>query len=215
MARGRLIVLEGSEAAGKKTQALLLVDRLVRAGKRAEYVHFPTYESTRFGDLIRRYLRGEFGPKESIPPEVGCLLYALDRYQFKEAFAQKLARGAWLVADRYTPSNLFQAAKAASDQERLAIAEWLSQVEARLPQPDLVVVFDAPPAFSHRSAERRAPADIHESDVRYLARVRALYLQVAKRMRWPVLSVARGGEFRPREDIHADVWRLLREKKLL
>lgn len=225
--QGKLIALEGSEAAGKKTQALLLVDRLIQSGRRAEYIHFPTYQSTRFGDMITRYLRGEFGPKESISPEVGSLLYSLDRYQVKEVYQRKLADGIWLVADRYTPSNLFQAAKAPTTKEQLALAEWISRVEERMPQPDLVIVFDAPAVLSSQAIENRGAKtdlggrtrDIHEEDSAYLERVRTLYRLVAKRRKWPLIAVAeqKSGTlaFRSREAIHAEVWRLLKQRKIL
>jgi len=223
MVKGKLIVLEGVDAVGKKTQALMLVDRFLREGKRAEYVHFPTYQATRFGDLIARYLRGEFGPKEATPPEVGCLLYALDRYQFKESYEKKLAQGVIIVADRYTHSNIFQAAKAKNDAEAFKVEKWLEEVEARMPQPDITILFDAPPGFSSQQAGLRGAStgqkkDIHEQDVKYLARVRSLYCKVAKKEEWPMVEVVRGTKgkwlFRPREEIHAELWQLLKKKGL-
>lgn len=226
MARGKLIVLEGLDAAGKRTQANILLNRLIDKGMHAHYVHFPTYEATRFGELIARYLRGEFGPKEATPPEVGCLLYALDRYQFKSALEEKLAKGICVVADRYTYSNIYQAAKAKGSEEQEAVFEWLMAVESRMPKADLVIMFDAPPEFAFTQAGVRGAQafkgrrrDIHEFDSAYMARVRSLYLKIAKRMKWPVVQPAKreAGQwvFRPKEEISEEVWAALRKAKIV
>ena len=54
------IVIEGLDGAGKSTQVELLSKYLQTEGKSVEYVHFPTGNSEIFGDMVNRFLRGEF-----------------------------------------------------------------------------------------------------------------------------------------------------------
>ncbi|UCG29078.1 MAG: thymidylate kinase, partial [Bacteroidales bacterium] len=55
------IVIEGLDGAGKSTQINLLQDYLKSNRWRYKYLHFPRTEAPYYGDLIARFLRGEFG----------------------------------------------------------------------------------------------------------------------------------------------------------
>ena len=74
------IVIEGLDGAGKSTQVELLSKYLQSEGKNVEYVHFPTGDSEIFGDMINRFLRGEFGGIGDVNPYLVSLLFAGDRY---------------------------------------------------------------------------------------------------------------------------------------
>ena len=216
---GKLIVFEGTDSSGKKTQVELLAKRLKAEGKNAEVMSFPSYERTELGKLLSRYLKGEFGTKEQVGPEVGCMLYAMDRYQFKGKIENTLKGGKTLILDRYIPSNIYQAAKA-EGKERLAIWEWAKNMESRLPQPDVVVFLNVPAEVSAKlfagremkSALVGKALDIHEADRAYQEAVRRLYLEVAKKERWIVIDCSRNGTMRRPEDIHEDVYSKLKEK---
>ncbi len=157
--RGKLIVIEGISSAGKKTQAELLLARLKSEGIKAELMHFPTYEKTLFGSLVGKYLAGEFGAKEEII-EVACLLYALDRYQFKKQIEEKLANNVFLVLDRYSQSNMgFQGAffKGAEFNKMI---DWIECVESRLPKADAVVFLDTPRKITEKLIEKREKKNV-------------------------------------------------------
>ncbi len=57
----KLFVIEGVDGAGKSTQIKLLHEYFSHKGYKCEYLHFPRTEAPYFGELIARFLRGEFG----------------------------------------------------------------------------------------------------------------------------------------------------------
>ena len=56
-----LTVLEGLDGAGKSTQVKKLRTYLESLFGSLEYIHFPRYDAPVYGDLISRFLRGDFG----------------------------------------------------------------------------------------------------------------------------------------------------------
>src|SRR5216684_4178204 len=65
--RGKLIALEGIDGSGKRTQLDLLASELDARGLATFRISFPRYESF-CGELVGRYLNGEFGPPECTRP---------------------------------------------------------------------------------------------------------------------------------------------------
>ena len=84
-----------------------------------------------------------------------------------------------------------------------------------LPRPDLVVLLDMPTHLSqrllrHREADTHTSADIHEQDAAYLSRCRETAREAAAHYGWAVVSCARDGQLRTVEDIHQEVYALVR-----
>ena len=63
-----LIAIEGIDGSGKGTQAKLLHQRLLDAGRSSELISFPRYSQTHFGQTIGRFLNGEFGKLDQVDP---------------------------------------------------------------------------------------------------------------------------------------------------
>lgn len=87
------IVLEGLDGAGKSTQIRLLRRLLAERGVESEYVHFPRFDAPVYGELIARFLRGEFGGVGQVDPYLVALLFAGDRADFAPQIRQWLAGG--------------------------------------------------------------------------------------------------------------------------
>ena len=88
-----LIVLEGLDGAGKSTQVKMLDKYLQDAGEKTKYLHFPRYEAPIYGDLIARFLRGDFGGNDEVHPQLVALLFALDRSDAAKDIRQWLSEG--------------------------------------------------------------------------------------------------------------------------
>lgn len=201
---GTFIVIEGLDASGKATQAERLVERLERKGEDVRHVAFPAYD-TAFGSLVRNYLDGEYGDKDELPVELRALLYAADRYQFKHDFAEFLAAGGVIVADRYSQSNYAFQTVDAHPEERDALVDWMKTVEARLPQPDVHIFLDTPPEVA-RDLMADRERDQHEADLAFQRKVYERYRELAEEDGWHVVEAVEGGSLRSRDAIHADIW---------
>ncbi len=100
--RGRFVVLEGVEGAGKSTQARMLGEWLESCGIPFTLTREPG--GTEVGEAIRSVVQGR--PELSIPPETELLLYLAARTAFvKELALPVLERGELLIGDRFSLST--------------------------------------------------------------------------------------------------------------
>jgi dTMP kinase len=210
-----LIELEGLDGAGKSTQVALLADHLRGARIEYEYLHFPRFDAPFYGELIARFLRGEFGHAAQVDPYMVALLYAGDRNDAKGEVNKWLNEGKTVILDRYVYSNIaFQCAKTEGG-ERERLREWILDLEFgynALPRPDVAIFLDVPFSFTERKLTdtRRGDdrtylmggADVHEQSLDLQRRVREEYLELARTrddMRVVDCSSADGTMLLPRE----------------
>lgn len=184
-----LVVLEGLDGAGKSTQVKKLKAYLERICPELEYIHFPRYDAPVYGDLISRFLRGDFGANNAVHPQLVALLFAEDRHGAAPEMKSTLANGGSVLLDRYVYSNIaYQCAKLTDPKEREALREWIISTEYGdfgLPKPDLNIFLDVPIAFvesrleSARTGSDRdylhGSQDIHEADIEFQKQVQAIY----------------------------------------
>lgn len=217
MLRGKLIVVEGGDGAGKSTQLELLVKRIESEGRTVEHLHFPKHES-RFGKVVDSYLRGELGSKDALPPEFIALLYITDFYESKKYIEDSLAQGKDIVLSRFFSSTLnYQVALEKNDKESLW--SWIRFVTSRLPQPDLVLVLDVPLDVSKKfmdnanraeSYKHEVKKDQHESDLKFQQLVRDEYERNIKRLGWKRVDCTSNGTLLGINPIHEKVWALVK-----
>ena len=187
------IVLEGLDGAGKSTQIRMLRQLFADRGVESEYVHFPRFDSPVYGQLIARFLRGEFGGVQEVDPYLVALIFAGDRADAAPQIRQWRAEGKAVVLDRYVYSNVgFQCAKLPAGEERDRLADWIVNLEFghnALPRPDLSLFLDVPFAFTERKLSEvregddrdylQGGQDIHEASLQLQQDVRSVYLASA------------------------------------
>ena len=217
---GKLIVIEGTDGSGKSTQFRLLTSRLEQEQIAFQKLVFPRY-SEPSSALIRMYLGGEFGTSpNSVNAYAASTFYAVDRYaSYKMDWGEWYENGGLVVSDRYTTSNAVHQASKEPEEKREAFLAWLYDLEygkLGLPKPDLILYLDVPTDFTETMMRRREQdththADIHEQDLNYLAACRQSGKAAAEFYGWKVIQCVRDGKMRSIEDIHEEIYRLVRQ----
>lgn len=216
MSRGKLIVIEGIDGAGKGTQADLLARALRERGVPFVRFSFPRYESS-FGRLIARFLNGEFGPLPAVDAHFSALLYAGDRLEAKPDLEAALHSGQAVLTDRYIASNLAHQAARVPAERRPEFISWLRQLEYGiygLPAEDLVIYLRISAREGHRLVGLKSARsyttrsrDLQESDLLHLNEAALVYDQLAQAPNWVTIDCfdAQSGKHRTPEEIHHDV----------
>ncbi|MBR5404518.1 MAG: thymidylate kinase [Bacteroidales bacterium] len=190
-----LIVLEGLDGAGKSTQVKMLKEYLLKRFPDLEYIHFPRYEAPVYGDLISRFLRGEFGSNAEVNPQLVALLFAEDRHGAAPSMKEALAAGKTVLLDRYVYSNIaYQCAKLKDPAEKARLRDWIFNTEYgdfELPVPDLNLFLDVPIGFVEKSLSKNrvgsdrsyleGSRDIHEASIGFQKDVRDMYVGETER----------------------------------
>ena len=180
-AGGRFVTLEGIEGAGKSTLAAALRAHLEARGIVVRATREPggTPLAERLRELVLQ--RGS----ERVAPEAETLLmFAARRIHLDNLVRPALARGEWVLCDRYT-----DATRAYQGGGRGVDAAWIealaTPVHAGL-EPDLTLLLDLPVeaglerARARRVAAGEAAVDRFESEtLAFFGRVRARYLEIA------------------------------------
>ena len=177
MARGRFITFEGGEGAGKSTQLKRLVSRLEAQGHEVvatrEPGGSPGAESIR--DLV---LRGD--ADRWSPVTETLLMYASRRDHIERVIRPALARGAWVVCDRFADSTrAYQGAAGGTDPELIKALEVQILEDTR---PDLTLIFDLPAEVGLARAHARAGAEMRfeSKGMAFHERLRASFLAIAR-----------------------------------
>jgi len=215
---GVLLAIEGIDGSGKGTQAARLAEAARAAGHSVASFSFPTYDGNPFSRAVAGYLNGEFGSADEVHPELAAMLYAGDRFHARPQLVAAIAEHDLVVCDRYVGSNAAHQGAKLGGEARGELLAWLEEVEYgefALPRPDLVVLLDAPVALARQLVGRKAArtyttleADIHEADAEHSHATRDLYLELAARNNWRVVSTeADDGEPREVAEVGDEIWR--------
>lgn len=187
-----LIVIEGLDGSGKKTQANLLVDNLNSVGKKAVSISFPVYGSDT-SSLLKRHLNEGLGKENTYAVSS---LFALDRYfNFTVNLNNKYKDFDFIVADRYTTSNaMYQTAKFRPDSYPRYLS-WLFDYEyqkIKNPEPDLVILLAIPLKVSgelllKRYDDDESKKDLYEKDTKYLRLCQKISHSLAIKYKWKIV----------------------------
>jgi len=188
--RGRFVVLEGGDGSGKSTQA----ERLATWLRAEDVTVVETFEpgAGAVGAVLRDVLL--HGP-EPVTPVTEALLMAADRAQHVATEIEPaLARGDWVVCDRYVPSSLvYQGVVRGLGVD---VIEQLSVVATGGLAPDVVVLLDVSDAVAdtrRTNEDRGGDSDrLEREGSAFHASVRAAYRDLAPTRGWTVVDADDG-----------------------
>jgi dTMP kinase len=201
--RGRFISLEGVDGAGKSTHAAWLADALTARGHRIVRTREPG--GTPLGEALRDLLLSQPMAHDT----EALLMFAARREHVVSVIAPALARGDWVLCDRFTDATF-----AYQGGGHGVSADFLRELARRVHadyNPDLTLLFDVPPEVSRTrlaSAEREGRTlDKFEREERaFFERVRVVYvaLAAAEPHRFRVIDASR-----PLADVRAELARIV------
>lgn len=182
-----IIVVEGFDQAGKKTQSKLLAKFLKTKNIKSKIFSFPDY-STPIGKEIRRYLGG----KRSFPPQVIHCLLAANRWEKAKEIQDALSENNVVIMNRYYQSNLVYGTVNGLDMK------WLENLDDGLPKEDIVILLDVnvTDSFS-RKKERR---DKFEENMEFAQKIAGTYRKLAKQFGWHIVDASRH-----KQAVHQDI----------
>jgi dTMP kinase len=192
VAKGKIIVIEGTDKAGKTTQSRILQEALKALGKICVVIDFPDY-ITPIGMEIRAFLDS----KRDYPPEVKHLLFSANRWEKKKEIESMVENGTIVIMNRYYQSNLVYGVSNGMDEG------WLMRLDKGLPKEDMTIVLLVNPATSKKRAEVQ---DAFETDEKLVAAAYRNYLKYAKKFGWKVLDGSKS-----KEQVHQEILKMARK----
>lgn len=175
--RGIFITFEGAEGCGKSTQSKLLYDSLKAAGYACIYTREPG--GTSLGEKIRELILHSDGINISDLSEL--FLFEASRAQIvKEVIAPALKAKKIVICDRFSDATFSY--QGYGGKVPIEIIKILDHVATAGLKPDLTILLDLDTPTGLKRARRKGAADrMERKDIAYHNRVRAGYLDLARR----------------------------------
>jgi dTMP kinase len=182
-----IVVIEGGDQAGKKTQTELLFKALKKRKIKATIFSFPDY-TTPVGKEIAKYLSGN---RKFLPQTIHCLL-AANRWEKLNQILKAQSENSVLIMNRYYQSNLIYGLANGLKQG------WLENLDAGLPKADLVILLDISQKESFR--RKKTNRDKFEKNEKFLKKISKIYRDTAKKKRWTIIDA-----FQSKEKVHQEI----------
>lgn len=201
--RGKFIVVEGLEGAGKSSVIGLIVESLKNAGKRVEQTREPG--GTPMAEAIRECVKHDWNETVSEETEL-LLMYAARVQLLTNKIYPSLNSGAWVVGDRHDLSSQAYQGGGRGVSEKTMTA--ISDIALKGFKPDLTVYLDVEPAVGLERARGRGELDrIEQAGLAFFERTREKYLSLAAQDESIVVISA----MQPMEKVHQDVVAIINE----
>ncbi|MDX1595575.1 MAG: dTMP kinase [Nitrosopumilaceae archaeon] len=189
-----IIVIEGGDQAGKKTQTTLLEKALKKRKIKTKTFSFPDYD-TPIGKEIRKYLNG----KRKFPPQVIHCLLSANRWEKLDEIKKAQERNSVLIMNRYYQSNLVYGLANGMKQS------WLETLDDGLPKADLVILLDVTQKESFQ--RKKSNRDKFEKNKQFLQKISRLYKTTAKKKHWTIIDASQS-----KEQIHEEIMKIFAKK---
>jgi dTMP kinase len=169
----KFITLEGMDGAGKSTHIPSIIEML--QANRHEVVSTREPGGTILGERLRELLLHEPMHAETET----LLMFAARREHIATVIAPALARGAYVLSDRFTDATYaYQCGAKGVEASKIQLLEQWVQADL---QPDITLLFDVPVEVSmQRLAAARTPDKFERETADFFTRIREAYLQRAK-----------------------------------
>ncbi len=179
---GRFLTLEGIDGAGKSTHLAGAVERLRARGLEVVLTREPG------GSPLAEDLREWLLNRAMAPQTELLLMFAARADHLDQLIRPALARGAWVVCDRFTDSTLaYQGGGRGLDQ---ALIRALAKTVHGDCEPDRTYYFDLDAETAERRRLASRDADRFEAEQRaFFDRVRGAYQAIAKEQPERVLTL--------------------------
>ena len=189
-----IIVIEGGDQAGKKTQTQLLLKALKKRKIKTTTFSFPDY-TTPIGKEIAKYLDG----KRKFPPQVIHCLLAANRWEKLNQILEAKEKYSVLIMNRYYQSNLVYGIANGLK------SNWLENLDSGLPKADLVILLDVSQkeSFNRKKTKR----DKFEKNEEFLKKITRIYRTTAKKKRWNVVNASQ-----PKDKVHQEILNIFSKK---
>jgi dTMP kinase len=155
VSRGRFITFEGGEGAGKSTQVHLLAANLAATG--IEVVHTREPGGSTGAESIRELVLKGSVDRWS-PMTETLLMYAARRDHIERTIEPMLAKGTWVICDRFSDST--RAYQGAAGQVDFELIFSLEKYVLGPVIPDLTLIFDVPVHVGLARAYARAGSEM-------------------------------------------------------
>jgi dTMP kinase len=202
---GKFITFEGGEGAGKSTQAQILVNRLQSAGRDVIATREPG--GSPLADEIREVLLS--GKARQFGPLAEAVLFSVARQDHVDSLiGGALARGTWVVSDRFLDST--RAYQGAAGGVSAPLIGALERITLRGLKPDLTFVLDLPAEEGlARAAGRGAPDHFERQEIAQHERIRRAFLDIAEQdpSRCVVINARK-----PEALVAEDIWEAVTER---
>ena len=206
MTRGRFITFEGGEGAGKSTQLKRLAARLRGEGREVVATREPG--GSPGAESIRELVLNGAADRWS-PVTETLLMYAARRDHIERVIRPALARGQWVVCDRFADSTrAYQGAAGGTDAGLIAAMETFVLEDTR---PDLTLIFDLPAKIGLERAVARPGAEMRfeSKGMAFHERLREAFLGIAKAEPDRCVVIDADGSL---EAVEAAVWAAVQER---
>ena len=203
--RGRLIVLEGGEGAGKSTHARGIKAWLEQRGREVVQTREPG--GSPLAEAIRGVVLGDW-PEGIDASTEALLIFAARAAHLHALIRPALEQGKDVVCDRFVDASYaYQGAARGLGSNTIAQLEKLTLGRLR---PDLVLLLDIDPQLGLQRAKRRGEENRFEAEtLEFMGKVRTEYLRRARAepARYAVIDASL-----PQEQVAADLQRELESR---
>ncbi len=177
--RGRFITFEGGEGAGKSTHVRMLAERLEGLGLGIELTREPG--GSPGAEIIRHIILS--GAAKPLGADAEAMLFAAARDDhLRTRIRPALARGEWVICDRFADSTRVYQGVLGHVDERLIRA--LERITLGALKPDLTFVLDIPADVGLARAARRRGQDaadrFEEEGLAFHERLREAFRAIAE-----------------------------------